>query len=1029
MTMHYLGRMSVIACLLLAAPRPAAAQTRDLTGGMFLPSSLGALVKNSPHIVVLQVERVDRDRSAICFRKAADLKGKDSSGEYRHVVGKASTDLLHDTKAILGWARPGRLAVCFHNGKRGNVCIGNTWYWCEPQKPPEWDVVSLLDQLPLVYVGPVEKLCDHVRDILAGQVVTVTARSPGEDLYPFALVNYPDWPRGKKGRVWRIKASLTIGEFAYSDESPLFVGWGVGGPEVVPALAVALRDPDSLVRADAAQDLGQLGPVARAAAPGLRHTLKDEDPYVRIHAAVALARVEPASVPPVATLVEALRQPHGPVPVAATVALASLGPRGRSAVPALVTAMADGGETIRYAGAVALGELAPEMPRARPGPEIAALVRILEECHTIPARRAAVRALCKYGVEAWAAAPALRQALWDPLPDVARDAADLLARFGAPAVNILAAAVQDPEATDRAWAADRLREIGPRARAAIPTLMGALKEEKTDLRLDAARALLFVDPALGRKAAMPVLLAMLKEQSIGLRANVLFVLEEAGPDKRAVPALCPLIANTPNDGVGDMAHRWHAEGILGKIGPDAVEAVPVLRAALGHGDCFMRYEAAVALWRIGRHREGIPVLVRDVKDRRNGWRWRAARALGRIGPGAREALPALREALQRKGEPAPHQLALALWRVAQPQGGAAGSPADRREAVAQLIAMIPERGDPPPVRWGVLEALTEIGPEARAAVPLLVTLLRDEDVNTRQPAVAALGVLAREATEATAPMCWALDDRAMDVRAQAARCLYRLGRRHPRALPVLIQAVQRDPEAVPEDVVRALGPDARALIPPLLRHLRGPARQKYLTAARALQMIDPQAAAKVWGVPATARLPWENLSSRQLEKLWADLSNPDLPRAYRAVWTLALAGEPAVALLGQHLRPAPRAAPEQVARLIDELGSQRFSTRQKATVALERILDAAAPAMRQTLASSPPEEVRRRLERVLEGLEPANTTSRLRALRALEVLEEIGTRRARQVLEGLTGGAPEARLTQEARAAVGRLDSRGVTSH
>ena len=54
----------------------------------------------------------------------------------------------------------------------------------------------------------------------------------------------------------------------------------------------------------------------------------------------------------------------------------------------------------------------------------------------------------------------------------------------------------------------------------------------------------------------------------------------------------------------------------------------------------------------------------------------------------------------------------------------------------------------------------------------------------------------------------------------------------------------------------------------------------------------------------------------------------------------------------------------------------------------------------------------------------ATSPDELRALRAVEVLEHVGTPEARQVLEGLTQGAPEARLTQEAKASLERLARR-----
>jgi hypothetical protein len=50
---------------------------------------------------------------------------------------------------------------------------------------------------------------------------------------------------------------------------------------------------------------------------------------------------------------------------------------------------------------------------------------------------------------------------------------------------------------------------------------------------------------------------------------------------------------------------------------------------------------------------------------------------------------------------------------------------------------------------------------------------------------------------------------------------------------------------------------------------------------------------------------------------------------------------------------------------------------------------------------------------------PAGET--LRCLRAIELLERLGTPEARKLLERLGQGSPEAWLTQEAKASLGRL--------
>jgi hypothetical protein len=72
-------------------------------------------------------------------------------------------------------------------------------------------------------------------------------------------------------------------------------------------------------------------------------------------------------------------------------------------------------------------------------------------------------------------------------------------------------------------------------------------------------------------------------------------------------------------------------------------------------------------------------------------------------------------------------------------------------------------------------------------------------------------------------------------------------------------------------------------------------------------------------------------------------------------------------------------------------------------------------------------EVRQRLELLLE--KPAIPRPEgFRTLRALEVLEYIGTPEAPTILESLAKGAPEARLTEEARLSLDRLAKRPVAS-
>jgi RNA polymerase sigma factor (sigma-70 family) len=160
------------------------------------------------------------------------------------------------------------------------------------------------------------------------------------------------------------------------------------------------------------------------------------------------------------------------------------------------------------------------------------------------------------------------------------------------------------------------------------------------------------------------------------------------------------------------------------------------------------------------------------------------------------------------------------------------------------------------------------------------------------------------------------------------------------------------------------------------------------------------------------------LSADQLDSLWADLAARDAVTAYRAICALRAAPRQAAALLERHLKPVPRADAKRLAAAIRDLSSAQFTVRNRAMKELEAVAEAAEPAVRQALGGKPSEEVRRRLEQLLERLEGVEE---LRRARALEVLEQSDSPESRRVLTALAQGAPEARRTRAAQAALDRM--------
>lgn len=185
--------------------------------------------------------------------------------------------------------------------------------------------------------------------------------------------------------------------------------------------------------------------------------------------------------------------------------------------------------------------------------------------------------------------------------------------------------------------------------------------------------------------------------------------------------------------------------------------------------------------------------------------------------------------------------------------------------------------------------------------------------------------------------------------------------------------------------------------------------------------------ALVWDVAAlleAGRHRPPALSPQQLEALWKDLAADDSARADQAGWTLAGSPPQTLAFLKSRLHPIPLVDARQVARLILDLEHDQYAVRQRATAALEKLGELAETALRQALKETSSPEVHKRVEALLARIEgPTQAPEALRALRVVEVLEHLGTPDAQKLLRQLAGGAPEARLTRDARGALERLQA------
>jgi WD40 domain-containing protein len=184
----------------------------------------------------------------------------------------------------------------------------------------------------------------------------------------------------------------------------------------------------------------------------------------------------------------------------------------------------------------------------------------------------------------------------------------------------------------------------------------------------------------------------------------------------------------------------------------------------------------------------------------------------------------------------------------------------------------------------------------------------------------------------------------------------------------------------------------------------------------------------VWDVTGrmeSGKLRPAELTPEEMQTLWADLGNDDVPKSWQAMWAMVAAGAPSVRFMREnlHLAVSP-ASPEGIGRLVIELDSEQSSARKNAMAQLVQLAEFAEPNLLDAQKNHPSLELSQRIEEVLNKVVDQKfrlSGERLRMFRAIASLEHIHTPESRQLLETLARGAPGALLTREAQASIARL--------
>jgi hypothetical protein len=123
-----------------------------------------------------------------------------------------------------------------------------------------------------------------------------------------------------------------------------------------------------------------------------------------------------------------------------------------------------------------------------------------------------------------------------------------------------------------------------------------------------------------------------------------------------------------------------------------------------------------------------------------------------------------------------------------------------------------------------------------------------------------------------------------------------------------------------------------------------------------------------------------------------------------------------LAVLLPHLEPATRIPTDGFKQLLADLDADKFEPRSKAIEAFVRHGSAADTALRQARKISKLETAQR-IDQLLVAIEAEWPRSQW----CVRLLEDLRTSEARELLQGLSKGDPEARLTRIARSAFERI--------
>jgi len=181
----------------------------------------------------------------------------------------------------------------------------------------------------------------------------------------------------------------------------------------------------------------------------------------------------------------------------------------------------------------------------------------------------------------------------------------------------------------------------------------------------------------------------------------------------------------------------------------------------------------------------------------------------------------------------------------------------------------------------------------------------------------------------------------------------------------------------------------------------------------------------LWSVRGVERAVVVALTPKQLNGYWDALGDADADIDAGAVKVLLSAPRQSVELLGERLTAGEVHDVKELPKLIAELSGDDVKANLRAALSLQAFGVKASPALFKALAAKPALAVRKRIEDVMQSIGefpiPAKT---LRRTRAIALLELLGSREAKEILQKLAETKPPTTASVDAGAALKRLKRR-----